>query len=168
VLIPRIALVQIGTRRVGLGLRPADIILVHAGLYKYNRYEYTNNAFVNRSTPYDGTYYLTGTGTPEKPIVIKAAGDGEVIFDGAGNFTLFDVTAGDYHYFEGLTIRNTEYGIRAGIQFLRGSKGLAVKRCRFEDVGNGVWTNDSRSSNFYIAALLSKITEKSIIAPGNH
>jgi hypothetical protein len=128
-----------------------DIILVHAGLYKYNRYEYTNNASVNRSTPYDGTYYLTGTGTPKKPIVIKAAGDGEVIFDGNYNFTLFDVTAGDYHYFEGLTIRNTGYGIRAGIQFLRGCKGLTVKNCRFEDVGNGIWTNNSRSSNFYIA-----------------
>ena len=38
-------------------------------LYKYNRYEYTNDAAVNRTVPLDGTYYLTADGTPEKPIV---------------------------------------------------------------------------------------------------
>ena len=47
----------------------------------------------------------------EKPIVIKGAGDGEAIFDGAGNFALFDVQAADYNYFEGLTFRNTDYAI---------------------------------------------------------
>src|SRR5688572_6013578 len=72
-------------------VKPGDVILVHAGLYKYNRFEYTNNAAVNRTVPLDGTYYLTADGTPERPIVIKGAGDGEVIFDGAGNFALFDV-----------------------------------------------------------------------------
>ena len=44
-------------------VRPGDTILVHAGVYKYNRYEYTNNAAVNRTTPLDGTYYLTADGT---------------------------------------------------------------------------------------------------------
>jgi hypothetical protein len=87
----------------------------------------------------------------EKPIVIKAAGDGEVVFDGAGNFALFDVRAADYTYFEGLTFRNTEYGILAGRRFLLGAKGLTVKHSRFEQVGAGVWTNFSGSSNFYIA-----------------
>ena len=53
-------------------------------------------------TPFHGTYYLTAKGTPEKPIVIKSAGDGKVIFDGNGNFNLFNVIAADYHYFEGL------------------------------------------------------------------
>src|SRR5438105_1097644 len=28
-------------------VKPGDTILVHAGVYKYNRYEYTNNAAVN-------------------------------------------------------------------------------------------------------------------------
>ncbi|MCH7643009.1 MAG: fibronectin type III domain-containing protein, partial [Chloroflexi bacterium] len=32
----------------------------------------------NRAFPYEGTYYLTADGTPERPIAIKAAGDGEV------------------------------------------------------------------------------------------
>src|SRR6201988_1394493 len=32
-------------------VRAGDTILVHAGEYKYNRYEYTNDASVNRTTP---------------------------------------------------------------------------------------------------------------------
>jgi hypothetical protein len=132
-------------------VRPGDIILVHAGLYRYNRYEYTNDPSVNRTVPLEGTYYLTADGTPDMPIVIKAAGDGEVIFDGDGNFNLFNVKAADHTYFEGITFRNTEIAIWAGTQFITGSKGLTVKHSRFEDVGIGVFTNYSGSSNFYIA-----------------
>ena len=132
-------------------VKPGDVILVHAGLYKYNRLEYTNNAAVNRTVPLDGTYYLTADGTPDRPIVIKGAGDGEAIFDGNGNFALFDVKAADYTYFEGLTFRNADIAISAGVQFITGSKGLTVKKCKFEDVGAGIFTNYSGSSNFYIA-----------------
>ena len=132
-------------------LAPGDRIVVHAGVYKYNRYEYTNDATVNRTTPLDGTYYLTADGTAERPIAIVAAGDGEVIFDGNGNYALFDVRAADHTYFEGITFRNAEIAILAGTQFLAGSKGLTVKRSRFEDVGAGVFTNFSGSSGFYIA-----------------
>jgi hypothetical protein len=132
-------------------VRAGDTILVHAGEYKYNRYEYTNDASVNRTTPLDGTYYLTADGTPEMPIAIKAAGDGPAIFDGSGNYALFDVRAADYTYFEGLTFRNAEIAILAGTQFLIGSKGLSVKNSRFENVGAGIFANYSGSSNFYIA-----------------
>ena len=132
-------------------VRPGDTILVHAGTYKYNRYEYTNNASVNRTVPLDGTYYLTADGTAEMPIAIVAAGDGEVVFDGNGNFALFDVRAADYTYFEGITFRNAEIAILAGTQFLLGSKGLTAKRSRFEQVGAGIFSNYSGSSGFYIA-----------------
>jgi hypothetical protein len=132
-------------------VRPGDTILVHAGVYQYNRYEYTNDVKVNRTVPLDGTYYLTADGTEEMPIAIKAAGDGAVVFDGAGNFALFDVRAADYTYFEGITFRNAEVAIQAGTQFIAGAKGLTVKRSRFENVGAGVFTNFAGSSNFYIA-----------------
>ncbi len=132
-------------------VRPGDTILVHAGLYKYNRFEYTNDPAVNRTVPLDGTYYLTADGTAERPIVIKGAGDGDAIFDGNGNFALFDVKTADYTYFEGLTFRNADIAIWAGTQFIAGAKGLTVKRCRFEQVGSGIFTNYSGSSNFYIA-----------------
>lgn len=132
-------------------VKAGDTILVHTGVYKYNRMEYTNDPAVNRTVPLDGTYFLTADGTAERPIAIKSAGDGDVVFDGAGNFTLFDVRAADFTYFEGITFRNTEYAILAGTQFLLGAKGLTVKKSRFENVGAGVWTNYSGSSNFYIA-----------------
>ena len=82
-------------------VRPGDTILVHAGLYKYNRFEYTNDPTVNRTVPLDGTYYLTADGTPEMPIAIKGAGDGEAIFDGNGNFALFDVKRRGLHLLRG-------------------------------------------------------------------
>ena len=132
-------------------VRPGDTILVHAGTYKYNRFEYTNDPAVNRTVPLDGTYYLTQDGTAERPIAIRGAGDGEAIFDGNGNFALFDVKTADYTYFEGLTFRNTDIAIWAGTQFIVGSRDLTVKHCRFEDVGAGVFTNYSGSRNFYIA-----------------
>ncbi len=132
-------------------VRPGDTLLVHAGIYRYNRYEYTNNPLVNRTTPLDGTYYLTADGTAEMPIAIKAAGDGEVVFDGNGNYALFNVQAADYTYFEGITFRNAEVAILAGTQFIAGAKGLSVKHSRFEQVGAGVFTNYAGSSGFYIA-----------------
>src|SRR6185369_7725787 len=77
-------------------VQPGDTILVHAGLYKDDRYRYGAGL---------GT---VSSGTAEKPIVIKGAGDGEAIFDGDGAYNLFNVMAANYNYFEGLTIRNTD------------------------------------------------------------
>jgi hypothetical protein len=132
-------------------VKAGDTILVHAGLYKYHAEFYTGDRTINATTPFEGTYYLTASGTAERPIVIKGAGDGEVIFDGNGNFNLFNVKAANYNYFEGVTIRNTDIAIWAGTQFIAGSKGLTVKKCRFENVNLGIFTNYSGSSDFYIA-----------------
>ena len=132
-------------------VKPGDTILVHAGLYSYHPEYYGPDHNNNVTSPYEGTHYLTASGTAERPIVIKAAGDGDVIFDGRGNFTLFNVKAANYTYFEGLTFRNTDIAIWAGTQFIAGSKGLTVKRCRFENIGLGVFSNYSGSSDFYIA-----------------
>src|SRR5580704_8891018 len=73
-------------------VQPGDIILVHAGLYQDDRMKYGGGG-PGGTAASDGTYYLTQSGTPDKPIVIKAAGDGEAIFDGDGNFNLFNVMA---------------------------------------------------------------------------
>lgn len=131
-------------------MRPGDIILMHAGTYRYHPEFYTGDRSINSTTPVEGTYYLYASGTPEKPIVIKAAGDGEVIFDGGGNFNLFNVKAANYNYFEGLTFKNTEIAIWAGTQFIAGSSGLTVKRSRFENVNLGIFTNWAGSSNYTI------------------
>ena len=128
-------------------VQPGDVILVHAGLYKADRSDYVTPY----SVPFDGTYVLTIDGTPEKPIVIKGAGDGEAIFDGNGCHRLFDIMAADYNYFEGITIRNTDIAIFAGLKDVLGSSGLVVRNCRMEDVGIGVTTEYAGSKNFYIA-----------------
>jgi hypothetical protein len=127
--------------------QPGDTILVHAGLYRPERLNYVDPAMA----PFDGSMSLTLKGTPDKPITIKSAGDGEAIFDGAGNHRLFDVMASAHHIFDGLTFRNTDVAIFAGQKEVTGAVALTVKNCRFEDIGFGVWTEYAGSSDFYIA-----------------
>ena len=127
--------------------RPGDILLVHAGLYKANRLDYVDPLMA----PFDGTYALSLKGTAERPIVIKAAGDGEVIFDGNGAHRLFDVMGSAHHIFDGLTIRNTDIAFFAGQKDVAGAVGLTVRNCRMEDIGIGVTTEYAGSQDFYIA-----------------
>ncbi|MCL2121595.1 MAG: hypothetical protein FWH28_05030, partial [Clostridiales bacterium] len=133
-------------------VKPGDTILFHAGVYQENS-SYYGSDLQGRGmgAPFDGTYYLYGSGTPERPIVFKAAGDGEVIFDGDGNHTLFNMMGADYHYFENLTFRNTNVVFLGGQKNIAGSSGLTVKNCKFEDVGMGVHTDWSGSKGYYIA-----------------
>jgi len=128
-------------------VQAGDIILVHAGVYESLYDWYSRNS---STRPVEGTYYLFGNGTPDKPIVIKAAGDGDVIFDGRGNFNLFNVQKANYNYFEGITFRNTEIAIQAGLQMIAGASGLTVKHCRFENINLGIVTSYSGSRDFTI------------------
>src|SRR5580765_3485158 len=127
--------------------QPGDILLLHAGRYKSERLNYVDPMM----PPFDGSMSLTLKGTPDKPITIKAAGDGEVVIDGDGNHRLFDVMASRYHIFDSLTFRNTDVAVFAGQKEVLGAVGLTVKNCRFENVGFGVWTEYAGSSDFYIA-----------------
>ena len=120
---------------------------MHAGLYKGDRQNYVDPL----STTFDGAYLLTAKGTADRPIVIRAAGDGEVIFDGDGAFRLFDVMGASHHIFDGLTIRNTEVAFWAGVKDVAGANGLTVRNCRIENVGVGVTTQFAGSKDFYIA-----------------
>lgn len=127
--------------------QPGDSLLLHAGLYKPDRLNYVDPL----AAPFDGTMSLTLKGTKEKPITIRAAGDGEVVIDGGGNHRLFDVMASRYHIFENLTFRNTDVAIFAGQKEVLGAVGLTVRNCRFENVGFGIWTEYAGSADFYIA-----------------
>jgi hypothetical protein len=128
-------------------VRPGDIILLHGGLYKAERFDYINPEGI----PFDGTYFLTAKGTPERPIVIKSAGDGEVIFDAAGAHTFFNVMATEHHIFEGITFRNADRVFDAGRRKIAGASDLTIRNCRFEEVGEAVRTEYAGSRNFYIA-----------------
>jgi hypothetical protein len=128
-------------------VQPGDTILVHAGVYKDDRLRYGGGL----GTVSSGTYFLTQSGTADRPIVIKAAGDGDAIFDGDGAYNLFNVMAANYNYFEGLTIRNTDLAFQGGLKNITGSTGLTIKRSRFENVGRAIYTDWSGSKDYYIA-----------------
>ena len=128
-------------------VQAGDIIEIHVGLYEADRFDYVNPEGI----AFHGTYHLTAKGTADKPIVIRAAGDGEVIFDGAGAHTLFDVTATEHHIFEGLTIRNADIAFYAGHKHIIGAKNLTIRHCRLEEVGEGIISEYAGSTNFYIA-----------------
>ncbi len=135
-------------------VQAGDTILVHSGLYKDNRFIYSgfDRNLAAYGTVFDGTYYLTQSGTPAKPIVIKNAGDGEVIFDGDGCQNLFNLMGGNYNYFEGITVRNTNVAFMLGMKNIAGSSGFyQLKHSRLENVGRGIEAQWSGSKNFYIA-----------------
>jgi hypothetical protein len=136
-------------------VQPGDVILMHAGLYVGDRFHYMNGpprpGYLALANLFDGTYYLTQSGTPDKPIAIKAAGDGEVIFDGDGAQNLFNLMGANYNYFEGITIRNTNVAFLLGIKNIAGSSGFTLKHSRLYDIGRAVQADWSGSKNFYIA-----------------
>jgi len=128
-------------------VKAGDIIVIHAGEYKADYKNYRDY----HGLTFDGTYFLTQDGTQEKPITIKAAGDGKVVFDGNDCAVLFDVTAADYHYFENITFTNTEVAIRAGLMNAYGCNGLTVKNSEFTNIGIGIQGQFEGSKHFYIA-----------------
>ncbi len=136
-------------------VQPGDMILVHAGLYISDRFHYLNGmphpGYNALAAVTDGTYYLTQSGTPDKPIVIKGAGDGEVIFDGAGAENLFNLLRANYNYFEGITVRNTTVAFLLGWKDIIGSSGFTLKHSRIYDVARAVQAEWSASRDFYIA-----------------
>lgn len=134
-------------------VKPGDTILVHAGVYKDNRFVYGgfDKNLETYGTSFDGTYYLTASGTADKPIVIKAAGDGQVVFDGNGNDTLFNMLAANYTYIDGITVRNTNVAFLLGIKDIMGADGFTLVNSRAENVGRVVREDWARSKDYYIA-----------------
>ena len=100
---------------------------------------------------FHGAYTLTKSGTPDKPIVIRGAGDGEAVFDGDGVYRMFDVIYADHTHIEDITIKNCDVAIMAGLKFAHGCQELVVRNCRMEDVGCGINAQYGGSRNFYIA-----------------
>jgi hypothetical protein len=125
-------------------VQPGDTILIHAGLYVSDRFHYMTAAprsdYLALGTVFDGTYYLTQNGTPDKPIAIKGAGDGEVIFDGAGAQNLFNLMGGNYNV-----------AFLLGIKNIAGSSGFTLKHSKLYDVGRAIQDDWSGSKDFYIA-----------------
>jgi hypothetical protein len=132
------------TRTIWDEVKPGDVILIHKGSYGAKRFVHWGT-YLN----FHGTYFIRVKGTPEKPIVIKAAGDGPVVIDAAGAYRAFDVEGSHYLWLDGLTIRNADIAIGGGD--IAPTIGLTVTHCRFENVGYGVFSRVGRSRDFTIA-----------------
>lgn len=98
--------------------RPGDTMLVHMGTYP-------------------GTFTIKRSGEEGKPIIYRAAGDGEVIIDGGAGGPrpprAISMTGASDIWLEGLTIRNAEWGVVA-----HEAARLVMRRCHVKDCDYGM------------------------------
>jgi hypothetical protein len=104
---------------------PGDVFLIHAGLYP-------------------GPWVVHRGGTPEKPIVWSAAGDGPVVIDGRlalAERPTHAIEASGVHdvWFEGLTIQNAHHGLT-----FHDAARIVIRRCHVLQVDYGL--NATRNS----------------------
>lgn len=113
--------------------RPGDILALHAGTYR-------------------GSFVAALVGEPELPIVLRPAGDGDAILEGTGHDAdLLDLDGSKYVHLEGLTLRHARTALRAGKKGQAGAVGLVVRRCKFSDLVNGIFSYSEDSRDWYIA-----------------
>ncbi len=128
-------------------VKPGDTVLFHAGTYKVDKTNYRDRLFQG---PKWGVWWFWGGGKPGKPVVFKAAGDGEVVFDGDGNYGIFQLAATDHMWIDGLTFRNAQCAFLAGMDGLAECEGLSITNCTFTDIGMPVYA-DTPTKDWYIA-----------------
>ena len=112
--------------------RPGDVILLQPGVYK-------------------GPFELRKSGEPDRPIVFRGAGDGEVILEMDGpqqRSRIVSIAGTDHLLFEDLSFRNAHTAIYSGKP---GSAGITIRRCRISDVIRGISTESENSRDWYIA-----------------
>lgn len=123
-------------------VEPGDVILVHAGTYVVPEEEHIPQAkiysdYLNKAIEENMgnvPYVFDKSGTAEKPIVIRAAGDGEAVLEDRAAKCLVDVRGGCHTWIEGLTLRGgSRYTLWADDTI-----GLVIRRCRIEALQNGI------------------------------
>ncbi len=113
--------------------RPGDVILLHAGVHR-------------------GNFAIETSGRPDKPIVLRGAGEWPAIVEGPDHkTTLFDVRSADHLHFENLTLRRAQYAIHGGNKGGPGTSGLVVRNCHIEDVVSGIWTTSENAEGWFVA-----------------
>ena len=135
-------------------IKPGSTIVIHAGTLKADRYSYRDKHGLH----YFGTYFpaavsrhlrWSGGDLPEA-LTIRAAGDGEVVLDGADNNILMDLTGCGPVVVEGFTFTNTEVAILAGERGGIPCPKLTLRDCAFRDVQVGLWANNRSCENYVI------------------
>jgi parallel beta helix pectate lyase-like protein len=124
-----------GLKQAQDGAKPGDLILVHAGLYK-------------------GTFFVSKSGEPGRPIIWRGADDGEAVIDGdpkAERLSVNGIEANRIHdvWFERLTVRNCGKGLTA-----HNSARVVIRRCRFQSLDLGIVctvNDESRVQGFFIS-----------------
>lgn len=100
--------------------RPPVVIAMHAGTYE--------------------AFEAELKGSEGQPIVIAAAGDGEVVVDAKGKSRGIGLNDSTHVWVEGLTVRGAEYGIVAN-----GASNIVVRRCRVLECRSGIWAAGKKS-----------------------
>ena len=123
-----------GLAQADKAARPGDLILVHKGVYP-------------------ATFTVTKSGTPERPIIWRGAGDGEAIIEGGprgGKRAPRGISVCEVHdvWFERLTVRGAQWGIVA-----HGSQRIVVRRCHLHKVEYGFTgtRNEPLTTDFFLA-----------------
>ena len=128
-------------------VRPGDTIIVHRGetLLDHSKKSHWGPCYF-----YNSTIVLNLKGTPDRPITIR--GEGRPVFDGVGNYKIFDVQGSEHLLIEGLHFKNASFAVYKGQQTVRRPVvGLTVRRCRFEGVGCGVYGISGANRDFLIS-----------------
>ncbi len=123
-------------------IKPGDTVLFHAGTYKVDKHNYRDRLFQG---PKWGVWRFVGGGEPGNPVVFKAAGDGEVVFDGDGNYGIFELLATDHLWIDGIHFRNALCALIAGQEDMGEIEGLTVTNCTFEDVSMPIYSETAPS-----------------------
>ncbi len=118
-----------GLAAANAAAQPGDLMLVHAGVYQ-------------------GTFLTDKSGTAEAPIVWRGAGDGEAAMDAGGAHRAVSANAVRHVFFEGLAIRNAEYGM-----VTHGASDVVVRGCHFYDneYGFAGYKHEPLMKNLYLA-----------------
>lgn len=137
--------------------QPGDIIYLHAGVHTVPDKDYGPSMDLppgqnwGSRTPLAAIYPLEKSGAPGKPIVFRGAGVDATIIEGRDHGTdLFRVIRADHLVFEDMTLRRAHSAFRGGSRGGPSGSWLTIRRCRIEDVVNGVWTFSERSANWHI------------------
>jgi Malectin domain len=131
--------------REGRWAKGGDVLVLHAGVYKGKRLDKRDMRGRLRLTQ-SGLhgFPLRAQATAERPLVIRAAGDGEVVIDGEGMPELFDLRGASHVIIEGITFQNAEMMIHLSDEDdARPSTNITIRNCTFRDFRFAVCgTND--------------------------
>ena len=103
------------------------------------------------TAPSDGTYFLTTSGTAEKPIVIKARRRRRGDLRWRRRLQPVQCDGGELQLFRRTDHPQYRPRILAGYKNIAGSSGMTIKSCQIENVGRAIYSDWSGSKDYYIA-----------------